>query len=61
MEGKALKSDNGRSMIMTNTILPPGMIGGGAFDIYGNCKGMIEGVVQKPGANLVRFGYCFNL
>ena len=53
MEGKALKSDNGRSMIMTNTILPPGMIGGGACDIYGNCKGMIEGVVQKPGANLV--------
>ena len=29
------------------------MIGGGAFDIYGACKGMIEGIVQKPGANLV--------
>lgn len=53
VEGKALKTDNGRTMIMTNQVVPAGMIGGGAFDIYGNCKGMIEGVVQKPGANLV--------
>lgn len=53
MEGKALKTNNGRTMIMTNQVVPAGMIGGGAFDIYGNCKGMIEGVVQKPGANLV--------
>lgn len=42
-------------MVMTGTILPPGMVGGGAFDINGNCKGMIEGVVQKPGATIVVF------
>ena len=35
-------------MVSSTGILPPGMVGGGAFDIHGNCKGMIEGVVQKP-------------
>ena len=43
-------------MVMTQSEVPPGMIGGGAFDVYGSCKGMIEGVVQKPGANLVGLG-----
>ena len=44
-------------MVMAYSLLPPGMVGGGIFDVYGNCKGMIEGIVQKPGANLVRCLY----
>ncbi|KAK8821816.1 hypothetical protein WA556_002261, partial [Blastocystis sp. ATCC 50177/Nand II] len=51
-EGRALRSENGRSMVSSTGILPPGMVGGGAFDIHGNCKGMIEGVVQKPGSTI---------
>ena len=30
-----------------------GMAGGGIFDINGVCKGMIEGVVQKPDSVIV--------
>ena len=40
-------------MVMAYSLLPPGMVGGGIFDVSGTCKGMIEGIVQKPGANLV--------
>lgn len=58
IEGRALKTENGRTMVMAYSLLPPGMVGGGVFDVYGNCKGMIEGIVQKPGANLV--GCCMN-
>ena len=40
-------------MVMTSEKTPIGMIGGGAFDINGMCKGMIEGIVQTPGATIV--------
>lgn len=33
--------------------VPMGMAGGGIFDINGVCKGMIEGVVQKPDSVIV--------
>ena len=49
IEGRVLKSSEGRSMLMTQEAVPIGMLGGGVFDINGICKGMIEGVVQKPG------------
>lgn len=45
-------------MVFSTEILPPGMVGGGAFDIHGNCKGMIEGVVQKPGSTIVSEEEC---
>ena len=45
-------------MVSSTGILPPGMVGGGAFDIHGNCKGMIEGVVQKPGSTIVSEKRC---
>ena len=40
-------------MVMTSEKTPIGMIGGGAFDINGMCKGMIEGIVQTPGSTIV--------
>ena len=40
-------------MVMTSEKMPVGMIGGGAFDINGVCKGMIEGIVQTPGTTIV--------
>ena len=48
-----MKSSEGRSMLMTQEAVPIGMLGGGVFDINGICKGMIEGVVQKPGSSVV--------
>lgn len=52
IEGRVLKSSEGRSMLMTNEDVPMGMLGGGVFDVNGVCKGMIEGVVQKPGSTV---------
>lgn len=43
-------------MLMTREAVPMGMLGGGVFDINGICKGMIEGVVQKPGSSVVSIG-----
>ena len=40
-------------MLMTQEAVPMGMLGGGVFDINGVCKGLIEGVVQKPGSSVV--------
>ena len=51
-----MKSSEGRSMLMTQEAVPMGMLGGGVFDINGICKGMIEGVVQKPGSSVVGIG-----
>ena len=48
-----MRSREGRSMIMTKEPVPMGMAGGGIFDINGVCKGMIEGVVQKPDSVIV--------
>lgn len=55
-EGRAIHMQDGRSMVTSREILPAGMVGGGAFDVEGNCKGMIEGIVQRPGMNIVRGG-----
>ena len=48
-----MRIDHGRSIVTSNLLLPAGILGGGAFDIHGDCKGMIEGVVHKPGTNIV--------
>lgn len=53
-----MKSSEGRSMLMTNEDVPMGMLGGGVFDVNGVCKGMIEGVVQKPGSTVVGLELC---
>ena len=53
VEGRVLRSREGRSMIMTKDPVPMGMAGGGIFDINGVCKGMIEGVVKKPDSVIV--------
>ena len=53
-----MKSSEGRSMLMTQEAVPIGMLGGGVFDINGICKGMIEGVVQKPGSSVVGIRLC---
>lgn len=45
-------------MLMTNEDVPMGMLGGGVFDVNGVCKGMIEGVVQKPGSTVVGLELC---
>ncbi|CBK21956.2 uncharacterized protein [Blastocystis hominis] len=51
-EGRALHIQDGRSMVTSSVVLPGGMVGGGAFDVEGNCKGMIEGIVHSPGMNI---------
>ena len=43
-------------MVTSRGVLPGGMAGGGAFDVEGNCKGMIEGVVRAPGMDIVGAG-----
>lgn len=52
-EGRAIHIQDGRSMVTSSVVLPGGMVGGGAFDVEGNCKGMIEGIVHSPGMNIV--------